>query len=57
MVQVFKYLNLQERIKARRVCRLWNEVANNTSIWSTTSLKVKKLSFHCCKRAIVCNKF
>ncbi|TRY71707.1 hypothetical protein TCAL_04757 [Tigriopus californicus] len=39
MVNVFKYLGTSERLNATKVCKLWNELLKQQSLWKTVSLK------------------
>jgi hypothetical protein len=40
MMQVFKYLNARDKMKAAKVCKLWRDLAMNPDLWTSISLKV-----------------
>lgn len=39
LLHTFQYLKFQELIRASRVCRLWNHVASNRTLWTTVRMK------------------
>lgn len=41
---VFKYLAVNDRLRAGQVCRLWNEISNHHSFWNSLSLKNLKVT-------------
>jgi len=43
LLRVFYYLNVQDRLRAARVCKLWSELALHPSLWQTVSLKNVKV--------------
>ena len=40
MLQVFKFLNTKEKMKAAKVCKLWRDMVFNPELWTCVSLKV-----------------
>ena len=39
LLHVFKYLGLEDKLRAAQVCKVWHELAFHPSIWTTISLK------------------
>ena len=39
MLNIFRYLNPQERTKVRRVCKLWKDIVQHQSLWEIVSLR------------------
>ncbi len=50
LIQVFRYLNMQERLKASQVCKLWNQAARHPSLWTNIMLKNVKVHDWKCLR-------
>ena len=43
ILEVFKHLSVKERAASARVCKLWRDVSRHPSLWTSISLKVRKI--------------